>query len=108
MLNDLLDEFAKEYDLVLLDSAPFIGFAEALQAAAAVNGVVIVATAGTSRKALQLTLASLSWLQTNVLGIVLNRTKDNDASNYGYNAYYRDSSRKWDIVKNQANSLRQS
>jgi capsular exopolysaccharide synthesis family protein len=90
MLNDLLDEFAQEYDLVLLDSAPFIGFAEALQMAAAVNGVVIVATAGkTSRKALELMLASLSWLQTNILGIVLNRTKENDAGNYGYKAYYR-------------------
>lgn len=91
-LNDLLDEFATEYDLVLLDSAPFIGFAEALQAAAAVNGVLIVASAGnTSRKALELMLTSLNWLQANVLGIVLNRSKEDSGRNYGYNACYRNS-----------------
>ncbi|MFL6354911.1 MAG: GumC family protein [Bryobacteraceae bacterium] len=106
MLNDLLDEFAKEYDMVLLDSCPFVGFAETLQAAAAVSGVVVVATSGiTSRKALELTLASLSWLQANVLGIVLNRAKDSDRGNYGYQAYYRSSTRKRDVVKTYVNDL---
>lgn len=102
MLNELLDEFVKEYDLIILDSSPLLGFAEALQAATAVDGVVVVASyAKTSRKAIELTLASLSWLQTNVLGIVLNRTRESDG-NYGYYAYYRDGHRRWQILKNRA------
>lgn len=101
MLNELLDEFVTEYDLIILDSSPFIGFAEALQAATAVDGIVVVAScAKTSRRAIELTLASMSWLHTNVLGIVLNRTRDSDR-NYGYYAYYRDGHRRWEILKNR-------
>jgi polysaccharide biosynthesis transport protein len=108
MLNDLLDEFAKEYDLVLLDGAPFLGFAEALHAAAAVSGVVIVATSGkTTHKALEQTLTSLSWLRANVLGVVLNRTHDTTQPNYGYAAYYRDGAHRRGILKSRADRLSQ-
>ena len=93
MLGDLLDEFAKEYDLVILDSPPFHGFAETLQMSTIADGVVIVASAGkTSRKAVEPMLSALRRVQANVIGLVLNRAKERGSSGYNYSAYYyRDS-----------------
>ena len=52
-LAELIDEATREYDLVVLDAPPLLGFAEPLQMATAVDGVIVVARAGdTSRKAL--------------------------------------------------------
>jgi capsular exopolysaccharide synthesis family protein len=49
-LATLLDEFAKEYDLVILDSPPLLGFAECLQMATAADGVLIISQAGETRR----------------------------------------------------------
>ena len=52
-LAELVEEATREYDLVVLDAPPLLGFAEPLQMATAVDGVIVVARAGdTSRKAL--------------------------------------------------------
>jgi succinoglycan biosynthesis transport protein ExoP len=52
-LAELIEEATREYDLVVLDAPPLLGFAEPLQMATAVDGVIVVARAGdTSRKAL--------------------------------------------------------
>ena len=52
-LTALLEDACAEYDLVILDSPPLLGFPEPLQMAASVDGVVVVALAGrTNRKAL--------------------------------------------------------
>ena len=51
-LTELLEQAASEYDLVVLDAPPLLGFAEPLQMATAADGVLVVARAGqTSRKA---------------------------------------------------------
>ena len=50
-LAELIEEATREYDLVVLDAPPLLGFAEPLQMATAVDGVIVVARAGdTSRK----------------------------------------------------------
>ena len=52
-LAELMEEATREYDLVVLDAPPLLGFAEPLQMASAVDGVIVVARAGdTSRNAL--------------------------------------------------------
>ena len=52
MMVDLLDEAAKDYDLILVDAPPLLGFAEPLQLASATDGVIVVTQAGeTNRKA---------------------------------------------------------
>ncbi|MEI9814159.1 MAG: hypothetical protein WDO18_16605 [Acidobacteriota bacterium] len=52
-MAELIDEATREYDLVVLDAPPLLGFAEPLQMATVVDGVIVVARAGdTSRKAL--------------------------------------------------------
>lgn len=89
-LVELLEEAALEYDLVVLDAPPLLGFAEPLQMATAVDGVIIVARAGqTSRKAVANVLNTLRRLRANVIGLVLNEVHKELSDSYGYYGYYR-------------------
>lgn len=89
MMIDILDEAEKEYDLILVDAPPLLGFAETMQVATAVDGVVVMARAGqTSRRAVGSVLATLKRLRANVLGIVLNEVDKN--STHGYYYYHGD------------------
>ncbi|MFZ0338960.1 MAG: polysaccharide biosynthesis tyrosine autokinase [Terracidiphilus sp.] len=87
-LSTLLDEFAKEYDLVILDSPPLLGFAECLQIAAAADGVLIISRAGeTRRKAVAEVVSVLQRLHANIIGVILNQISRNTSSE-AYSAYY--------------------
>jgi capsular exopolysaccharide synthesis family protein len=90
-LATLLDEFAKEYDLVILDSPPLLGFAECLQMATAADGVLIISLAGeTKRRAVAEVISVLSRLRANIVGVVLNQVSRNtSADGYSYYGYYR-------------------
>ena len=89
MMVDILDAAAKEYDLILVDAPPLLGFAEAMQVAIAVDGVVVLARAGqTSRRAVGRALATLNRLRANVIGLVLNEVDKNNTQGYYY--YYSD------------------
>jgi capsular exopolysaccharide synthesis family protein len=92
-LATLLDEFAKEYDLVILDSPPLLGFAECLQMATAADGVLIISWAGeTKRKAVAEVISVLKRLRANIVGVVLNRVSQNTSSDgYSYYGYYQKS-----------------
>ncbi|HEX4231926.1 MAG TPA: polysaccharide biosynthesis tyrosine autokinase [Bryobacteraceae bacterium] len=85
---DLLDQANQSFDLVVIDAPPMLGFAEPMQIAIAVDGVVIVAVAGeTNRKAIGAVIATLRRLKANVLGIMLNRTSKATGSYYYYHSY---------------------
>jgi capsular exopolysaccharide synthesis family protein len=90
-LSILLDEFAKEFDLVILDSPPLLGFAECLQMATAADGVLIVSLAGeTKRRAVAEVISVLNRLRANIIGVVLNQVSQNTSSDgYAYYGYYR-------------------
>ena len=90
-LSTLLDEFAKEFDLVILDSPPLLGFAECLQMASAADGVLIISRAGeTRRKAVAEVISVLNRLRANIVGVVLNQVSQNTSSeSYGYYGYHR-------------------
>jgi capsular exopolysaccharide synthesis family protein len=86
-LTELLEEASVEYDLVILDAPPLLGFAEPLQMATAVDGVIVVARAGrTSRRAVASVLATLNRLRAKVVGLVLNEVHKelSDSYYYGY------------------------
>jgi Mrp family chromosome partitioning ATPase len=88
-LTQLLEEAASEYDLVVLDGPPLLGFAEPLEMATAVDGVIVVTRAGrTTRKAAAAVLAILQRLRANTLGIVLNEVRRDTSENYYYYAAY--------------------
>jgi polysaccharide biosynthesis transport protein len=88
-LEELLSEACEEFDLVILDAPPLLGFAEPLQMAAVVDGVVVVTRAGqTQRSALQSVLSTLRRLRANVLGVVLNDVNQGTSSGYHYYSQY--------------------
>jgi capsular exopolysaccharide synthesis family protein len=89
-LAGLIEEATREYDLVVLDAPPLLGFAEPLQMATAVDGVIVVARAGaTSRRALNSVVTTLTRLRANMVGVVLNEVHRKVSSGYYYNYYNR-------------------
>jgi capsular exopolysaccharide synthesis family protein len=88
-LPQILEEAAREYDLIILDSPPLIGFPEPLQMAASVDGVLVVARAGhTNRKGVASVLAMLNRLHANIVGVVLNEVTPGMSDSYYYHHYY--------------------
>ncbi len=88
-MQSIIEEAKKEYDLVVIDGPPILGFAEPLQLAALADSVVIVALSGeTNRKALQSVLESVSRVRARVSGIVLNRMAKDTTDGYYYYGYY--------------------
>ncbi len=92
VLDKLLAEAEREYDLIIVDSPPLLGFAEPLQMAAVVDGVVVITMAGqTNRRAVESLLGSLKRIKTNVIGVVLNDVREDMSDryyNYGYYGKY--------------------
>ena len=89
ILENLLAEAEQDYDLVIVDGPPLLGFAEPLQMAAVVDGVVVITTAGqTNRKAVASVLNSLRRIKTNILGVVLNEVRADMSDRYYYYGYY--------------------
>ena len=89
-MTDLIDELSREYDLIILDSPPLLGFAEPLQMSTGVDGVLIVVRAGeTNRKSLAAVISTLTRLRANVIGLVLNEVHKgtHDGYYYGYYGY---------------------
>jgi capsular exopolysaccharide synthesis family protein len=85
----ILREATAEYDLIVLDSPPLLGFAEPLHLASAVDGVVLVALAGkTNRKAVASAITTLHRLRVNLIGVVLNEVTRNTSADYYHYGYY--------------------
>jgi capsular exopolysaccharide synthesis family protein len=88
-LEQVLAEASFEYDLVILDAPPLLGFAEPLQMATAVDGVIVVTRAGeTSRKAVASVIGTLSRLRANLVGLVLNEVHKEMSDSYYYYSHY--------------------
>src|SRR5262249_20851425 len=90
-MEELIEQATREYDLVVLDAPPLLGFAEPLQLATAVDGVIVVARAGdTSRKALGTVISTLARLRANLVGVVLNEVhREVSAGYYYYYGHYK-------------------
>jgi succinoglycan biosynthesis transport protein ExoP len=89
VLRHILEEASHEYDLVICDAPPLLGFAETLQVAALVDGVVVVALAGqTERNAVASVLNHLKRLKANVIGLALNEVRSDMSERYYYYGYY--------------------
>ena len=85
VLRSILDEADREYDLVIIDSPPLLGFAEPLEIAALADGVIIVARAGrTNRTAVASVVEQLKRVRADIIGIVLNGVRADMSSQYYY------------------------
>jgi capsular exopolysaccharide synthesis family protein len=90
MMGELLDHANSEFDLVVVDAPPTLGFAEPLQIATIVDAVLVVTRAGeTKRKAVASVISTLRRLRANVIGIVLNQVKKDMSDHYYYYGHYR-------------------
>jgi len=88
-LTELLESAAAEYDLVILDSPPLLGFPEPLQMAVSVDGVLLVALAGrTNRNALSSAVNTLKRLRATIVGVVLNEVRADSSDNCYYYHYH--------------------
>lgn len=88
-VEQILKEAEADYDLVIVDAPPLLGFAEPLQMAAIVDAVVIVTLAGqTNRNAVRSVMTSLKRVKANVLGIALNEVRKDMSDRYYYYGYY--------------------
>lgn len=83
------DEFAAmcsglrlSYDIIIIDSGPFIGSVELLPIATSVDSVVLAFRRGRSRKRLQECIADLNSLGVRIIGVVLNRAVSSDCDHY--------------------------
>ena len=89
-LIQVIDEAAADYDLVILDAPPLLGFAEPLQMATAVDGVLVVVRAGqTTRRSVAMVLATLNRVRAKTVGLVLNEVHKELSDSYGYYDHYR-------------------
>jgi len=76
-MQDLMQRLHDNYDLVIYDTPPMLGFADAYLLAAHTNGLVLVAGLGKlKRSVLQHALEDIQVSGTQVLGVVANRSKD--------------------------------
>jgi Mrp family chromosome partitioning ATPase len=88
-LEKMFAEANPEYDLIIVDSPPLLGFAEPLQMAAVVDGVVVMTLAGqTNQNAVSSVIASLKRVKANVIGIALNEVRKDMSDRYYYYGYY--------------------
>jgi capsular exopolysaccharide synthesis family protein len=88
-LEKLFVEAKPDYDLIIVDAPPLLGFAEPLQMAAVVDGVVVMTLAGqTNRNAVSGVLTSLKRVKANVIGVALNEVRKDMSDRYYYYGYY--------------------
>jgi capsular exopolysaccharide synthesis family protein len=89
ILQKVLTEAKSDYDLIVIDSPPLLGFAEPLQMAAIVDGVVVITLAGeTDKNAVGSVVNSLRRLKANVIGVALNEVRQDLSDRYYYYGYY--------------------
>jgi len=107
----LVEEFAKSFDLIIYDSPPLLGFADAKLIAAHTDGILLVVGLGkTERSALNRVLDDLqTTAQAPVLGIVANGARkyaDTTYYDYRYRGYYREKSALEQQVEHTQNGRR--
>lgn len=94
-VSRIMHEAGKEYDLIVLDSPPLLGFSEPLQMATLVDGVLVVALADkTNRKAVASVIHAVHRLGANMAGLVINEVSKQLGESYyyyghGYSYYHK-------------------
>ncbi|MEC4813271.1 MAG: polysaccharide biosynthesis tyrosine autokinase [Scytonema sp. PMC 1069.18] len=90
-MQDLMNDLQGTFDLVIYDTPPLLGFADANLLAANTNGLILVAGLGKlKRTVFQQVLEELQVAGTPILGVIANKSKDNSTASYNYyQNYYR-------------------
>jgi len=88
--NDLLKQLRRDFQHLIIDTPPTLGFADARVLAQQADGVLLVAKhQGTSKEAGRLARQHFSQINAKMLGMVLNQVSTNDLRRYAhYNKLY--------------------
>lgn len=82
-MEELLEDFKKIADIVIIDSPPLV-VSDPLILAAKVDGILLVVRPGKTRKKVMLTmLEQLNRIQVRILGVVMNRIPSHSPDYYG-------------------------
>jgi len=108
-MQDLMNELQADFDLVIYDTPPLLGFADAYLLAANTNGIVLVAGLGKlKRTALQQVLEEIQVSGTPLLGMIANKSKEGTPVSHNYyQQYYKQSvsaERVGEVVEAESNS----
>lgn len=89
-LGAMLEELQTQYDWVLIDCPPLLGFGDSVKLASTAQGVLLVARAGLTQQAhLAASLRQIKSVRAHLLGVVLNRVGKDLNQAYGYyQSYY--------------------
>ncbi len=93
--KDMLEQFKKEYDCVLLDCPPGLNMADAMVVGNTVDGIVLLLEAGhTKIKELEHLLEQFGALRNKIIGTALNKVSSSNSkySYYNYSKEYKDKS----------------
>jgi capsular exopolysaccharide synthesis family protein len=92
-MQDLMSELQGAFDLVIYDTPPLVGFADANLLAANTNGLILVAGLGNLKRTIfQQALEELQVSGTPILGVIANKSKDATPASYSYyQQYYKHS-----------------
>jgi capsular exopolysaccharide synthesis family protein len=87
-LPDMVAQALQRYDHVIVDSAPVLGIADALEASKAVEGLVyVVESNSTNVRAIRNSLARLGNVNAHIFGAIITKLDDRNAV-YGYGEGY--------------------
>ncbi|MDA0270103.1 MAG: polysaccharide biosynthesis tyrosine autokinase [Chloroflexi bacterium] len=89
-MQEIMDWLRERFDIVLLDSPPALVVTDASVLATLVDGIVIVARAGKTRRgAIVATVEELAQTGRPIAGLILNRVQARESGYYYYAAYGR-------------------
>ena len=104
-MQDLMNDLQASFDLVIYDTPPLVGFADANLLASHTNGMVLVAALGQlKRTVFQEALEELQLSGTPILGMVANRSKDTTPASYSYYQQYYRQTMKAERIRNSQES----
>jgi succinoglycan biosynthesis transport protein ExoP len=98
-----LESLGERYDILLIDSPPFLAVAEAMALSEKVDGVVAVAHLGTERQMLRELARELQQCRARTLGFILTGVSEGDRHGYGYGYGYGYETERVDIQTAGAN-----
>jgi succinoglycan biosynthesis transport protein ExoP len=88
-LAKLIESASEQYDIVIIDSPPVLLVSDSLIISRSVDGVLVVACAGTSKRTpLLRALRDLRRHQAKILGVVLNKVNSKSSEYYYAYGYY--------------------
>jgi succinoglycan biosynthesis transport protein ExoP len=89
IFKGMIDSLGEQFDHIVLDSPPILGFADSLVLSTSVDGIILVVQGGkTPRETLQQAKDVLSQVNARILGVVINRVNIRRSRYDGFGYYY--------------------